>query len=53
LLFTAPPARRIPRQIAGVAITEIGQTIRGHRILVSNPNRAAYELHPRGWEHFK
>jgi thiamine-monophosphate kinase len=53
LLFTAPPARRIPRQIAGVAITEIGQIIRGHRILVSNPNRVAYELHPRGWEHFK
>jgi len=53
LLFTAPPARRIPRQIAGVAITQIGHIIRGHRILVSNPNRAAYELHPRGWEHFK
>ena len=53
LLFTAPPRQRLPRQIAGVCITEIGQIIRGHRILVRNPNRAAYELHPRGWEHFK
>ncbi|HET9306434.1 MAG TPA: thiamine-phosphate kinase, partial [Candidatus Sulfotelmatobacter sp.] len=53
LLFTVPPGKRLPRQIVGVAITQIGQITRGHRIFVVNPNRVAYELHPRGWEHFK
>jgi thiamine-monophosphate kinase len=53
LLFTAPPDRRIPRQIAGVPVTQIGHITRGHRIFVGNSNRIAYELHPRGWEHFR
>jgi len=53
LLFTVPPGKRLPRQIAGVAITQIGQITRGHKIFVASPNRVAYELHPRGWEHFK
>ena len=53
LLFTAPPARRIPRQIAGVAVTQIGHITRGHRVFVGNRDRVTYELHPRGWEHFR
>jgi thiamine-monophosphate kinase len=55
LLFTARPSARIPKSIAGVAITRIG------RILPARRNRAAVTmltqngpqpLEPRGWEHF-
>ena len=53
LLFTAPPARRIPPQIAGVPVTQIGHITRGHRILVGEASRIAYELPRRGWEHFR
>ena len=53
LLFTAPATRRIPRQMVGVSVTQIGHITRGHRIFVGNRDRVAYELHPRGWEHFR
>jgi thiamine-monophosphate kinase len=55
LLFTAPPAARLPRKIGGVTITQIG------RILKSRPGRPAVTLltehgpqplKPQGWEHF-
>ena len=52
LLFTAPPGRRIPRHLAGVAITPIGSITRGRGILLRNPRGAGRELDPRGWEHF-
>jgi thiamine-monophosphate kinase len=53
LLFTAPQEKRIPRRIAGVAITQIGRITRTRRIFVRNPEGVGYELHPRGWEHFR
>jgi thiamine-monophosphate kinase len=53
LLFTAPQGKRIPKQIAGVAITQIGQITRSRGIFVRNPKGAGYELHARGWEHFR
>ena len=53
LLFTAPPRKRIPRRIAGVAITQIGVITRSRGIFVRNSKRVRYELHPRGWEHFR
>lgn len=55
LLFTAPPAARLPRKIAGIPITKIG------RILKSRPGCPAVTLlttqglqplKPKGWEHF-
>jgi thiamine-monophosphate kinase len=55
LLFTASPAARLPRVIAGVSVTRIG------RILKSRADRPALTLitqqgpkplEPRGWEHF-
>ncbi len=55
LLFTASPSARIPKRIAGVAITRIG------RILPARRNRPAVTiltpqgpqpLKPQGWEHF-
>lgn len=52
LLFTAPPGKRVPAQIAGVALTQIGEITRSRGILVRD-RRVAYELHPRGWEHFQ
>ena len=53
LLFTARPAKRIPRHIAGVAISQIGVITRSRGIFVRNPKGVGYELHPRGWEHFR
>ena len=53
LLFTAPPSKRIPSRIAGVPVTQIGQIARGRRILISSLKGIAYELAPRGWEHFR
>ena len=53
LLFTAQPGKRIPPQIAGLGITEIGRITRGRRIFVRNANPTIYELQPRGWEHFR
>ena len=53
LLFTVPAGKRIPAQIAGVALTYIGRITRGPKILVRNLKGIAYELQPRGWEHFR
>ena len=53
LLFTARPGKRVPKQIAGVALTQIGQITRGRKILIDNSRGVAYELAPRGWEHFR
>jgi thiamine-monophosphate kinase len=52
LLFTAPPTKPIPTQLAGVRITQIGQitSMRGIRLIT---NHVAQELHPQGWEHFR
>jgi thiamine-monophosphate kinase len=53
LLFTAPPGKRIPSQIAGVGLTHIGHITRPRILLVRNLKGMAYELEPRGWEHFR
>ena len=52
LLFTAPPGKRIPSQIGGVALTQIGCVTRRPKILANKAN-VAYELQPHGWEHFR
>jgi thiamine-monophosphate kinase len=51
LLFTARPGKRVPKRIAGVPVTEIGQITRGRRIVLIN-GREQSELIPQGWEHF-
>jgi len=53
LLFTVPAGKRVPRQIAGVALTVIGRITRGRKILVRNAKEIGYELQARGWEHFR
>ena len=55
LLFTARPSVRVPRRIAGVAVTRIGRMIkvspRGPAVMLSQAGRVE-PLKPRGWEHF-
>jgi thiamine-monophosphate kinase len=53
LLFTVPTGKRVPQQLAGVALTEIGRVTRARRLILRNPRGVGYELHPRGWEHFR
>ncbi|MGA3131783.1 MAG: thiamine-phosphate kinase [Terracidiphilus sp.] len=59
LLFTAPPAARVPRRIAGVPVTRIGRMMRARRgrpaaALFNTEGGAhgAQVLTPQGWEHF-
>jgi thiamine-monophosphate kinase len=53
LLFTAPPGKRIPSQIGGVTLTQIGVVTRGRGIFLRNEKGVGYELQARGWEHFR
>lgn len=53
LLFSARPGKRVPKQIAGVALTRIGLVTRGPKIIIDDSKDTAYELEPRGWEHFR
>ena len=52
LLFTAHPKHRIPRQIAGVAVTRIGEVTRGKQMKVASAHGKTEILQPGGWEHF-
>jgi len=52
LLFTTPPNRRIPRTIAGVPITRIGEITRARQIKLQTPDRNTQPLQPGGWQHF-
>ena len=54
-LFTTPPARRVPRRIAGVAVTRIGRMVprspRGPRMLLIAQGGESSALKPGGWQH--
>jgi thiamine-monophosphate kinase len=59
LLFTARPGTRIPRSIAGVAVTQIGEITApdrgkpgGRPTLMLATGCIVEPLEPRGWEHF-
>jgi thiamine-monophosphate kinase len=52
LLFTAPPHQGIPREVAGVKVTLIGEVIASHEIWLERAGRRR-RLDPRGWEHFR
>lgn len=52
LLFTAAPARRVAKEIAGVLITRIGYINEGNEILIEHENGYTTELETGGWEHF-
>ncbi len=50
LLFTARPGTRMPKRIAGVALTRIGEITRGKEIYLQTAGRRRL-LTPKGWEH--
>jgi thiamine-monophosphate kinase len=52
LLFTARPQRRIPKQIAGVPITRIGEILSGTHMRLATSDGKTKPLKPAGWEHF-
>jgi thiamine-monophosphate kinase len=55
LLFTASPAARVPRSIAGVPITRIGRILpprKGRPAVALNAQDGTQPLVPQGWEHF-
>jgi thiamine-monophosphate kinase len=53
LLFTVPRGKRVPAQIGGVALTQIGVITRGQRICLMNENGVGFEFKAQGWEHFR
>jgi thiamine-monophosphate kinase len=53
LLFTSRPGQKIPAEIAGVRITEIGRIMRGRAITLRDAGIRKRRLQPRGWEHFR
>jgi thiamine-monophosphate kinase len=55
LLFTTPPAARLPRAIAGVPVTRIGRILKpraGRPTMALILPQGTQPLEPRGWEHF-
>jgi len=52
LLFTARPSRRVPKQIAGVPVTRIGEILRSKKMKLLLANGKVEPLRVRGWEHF-
>jgi len=57
LLFTARAATRVPKRIAGVAITPIGRMVRAPTgkavVTLVRADGTRRELQPGGWEHFR
>lgn len=56
LLFTAPAGKRVPRAIAGVPVTRIGELVparRGRPRMALVEDGRERELKPGGWEHFR
>ena len=53
LLFTVRPGKRVPKQIDGVPLTEIGRIIRSRKIFLRTGPHQVHELKLRGWEHFR
>jgi len=52
LLFTVPRNKRVPAEIGGVPLTQIGQITRGKNLVLMNSEGAGVTLRPQGWEHF-
>lgn len=52
LLFTSPPANRIPKRIGSVALTRVGEIVRVRRMQIVQAGRKR-NLTSQGWEHFR
>lgn len=53
LLFTVSAQGRVPRTLAGVALTEIGRITSSRKIMLRMTDGTSRQLKPRGWEHFR
>jgi len=56
LLFTARPGTRVPRAIAGVPVTKIGEIVassKARMTLTLSQHGREHLLKPQGWEHFR
>jgi thiamine-monophosphate kinase len=53
LLFTVPEGKRLPPQIAGVTVRQIGHITRTRTMLIRDEKGDARKLVIRGWEHFR
>ena len=53
LLFTARPNQSIPKQIAGIAITLIGEIVRGKKMKLVRRDGSWVPLAASGWQHFQ
>lgn len=53
LLFTARPDKRVPAQIAGVTLTQIGEITAARGIVSKGLDGKMRRLRPQGWEHFR
>lgn len=55
LLFTLPKkqAARLPRKLAGVKLSAIGEITRDRRVLLVDAAGRARRLAPHGWNHFR
>ena len=53
MLFTAGPRREVPKQIAGVAITLIGEIVRGKKMKLVLRDGSGAPLLASGWQHFQ
>jgi thiamine-monophosphate kinase len=52
LTFTAPASRRIPRRIAGVPVTRVGEITRGSKLMLLRDGKRQL-FRAQGWQHFK
>ena len=52
LLFTAPQGKRVPAEIAGTPITQIGRIIQKRGIFIQDA-KGVHRLQVLGWEHFR
>ena len=52
LLFTVRPGKKIPKQIAGVRLFEIGKITQQKIMRIRSGKGRVSRLFPRGWEHF-
>jgi thiamine-monophosphate kinase len=51
LLFAASEAVKMPRSVAGVRVTRIGELVRGHAVSLVDSAGRRRPLPPRGWEY--
>ncbi len=52
LLFTARPDKTVPKTIAGVPVTRIGEILSGTGMTLATADGRTTTLKPAGWQHF-